>query len=116
MSLVDVIADFKTGVYEVTRKAATTYVRGIATEGATTTFQAEAMVAPLTGRELVRLPEGERANERRLFLTPVELRVSTDAGASDRVSIGGESWEVEDVEDWRELAGFYRCTVRREGR
>jgi hypothetical protein len=114
--LSDVVRSNKTGAYRVTRRGATTFSKGYAQQAAAFAFNVDAVVAPLAGRELERLPEGERASDRRLFVCLVPLRVSGAEGASDVVAIGGEDFEVEDVEDWSPHGGFYKCIVRKVGR
>ena len=97
----------------VTRSDVASYgTDGRAVPGLATTFPAVAMVAPLSGRDLQRLPEGLRAMELRNFFSTVALRTGA---APDVVSIGGEDWQAEHVEDWGGLGAYWRTVVRRVG-
>lgn len=111
MSVTDAIASFATGVYTVTRRAAGTSTKGKVTPGEASTFTIQASVQPLGGRELMRLTEGQRASERRLVFTTVELRTGT---LPDVITLGDEPWEVEAVESWvTPLGTFYKVTAAR---
>lgn len=111
-SLLGTLEALATGTYTVTRRGADVMVKGRLQPGPAETLEVRAVVAPLGGRDLLRLPEGQRAQERRLFLCPERLQTG---GSPDTVTIDGEAWEVESVEDWSQLAGFFRCVVLKAG-
>lgn len=102
--------------HTVKRPAETTYVNGRAVTGVVTTLEVKAHFQPMTGRELQRLPEGERSKEMRVGWTAEPLRSSGEEGQSDVVEIEGDDWEVSRVEDWSESGGFYRLYVTRVSR
>jgi len=106
----EVIEALKTGTYTVTRRATGEVVRGRIQPGTPTTFTIDASVQPLGTRELLRLPEGMRARERRLVFSPVQL---FSGPSPDTLVIEGWEWEVEGAEDWHVVASFWRCIVVR---
>lgn len=57
---------------------------------------------PLTGRDLVRIEEGDRSRERRKLYSADELFVSREGAgnAADIVTIDGIQFQVENVEKW----------------
>lgn len=111
-TLMDAIALAGAGTYAVRTGAAVVYVNGIATRGAEPGIvQVLACVVPITGKDLQRLPEGERTTERRAVFTDYPLRTSGPARWGDVVVIGGEDWQVESLEDWTALGGFVRAVV-----
>ena len=118
MDLAGLIADFATGSYTVTRRAAaTTDGHGRNVAGATSSISIVAAVAPASGRDLLRLPEGRRANETRMVLTATALLVGGQGAANeaDLISIDGASWEVQHVEVWRQPgvdAAGYKALVQ----
>jgi membrane protein implicated in regulation of membrane protease activity len=110
----DLIADFATDTYSVTRRAAATYVDGIATPGATTTFSILAAVVPASGRDLLRLPEGRRSTETKTVYTASVLLVGAVGGnEADIVTIEGDSWEVQTAGQWPAATGFCVAIVQR---
>jgi hypothetical protein len=88
--------------YTVTRREST-YVSGRRVTATPATFDIVAMVQPLSGRELARLPEGMRTRELRAVWTTADLRVD---GEPDSLSVDGVEWEVQLKTDWAVLGGF----------
>jgi len=80
------------------------------------TFTITASVQPLSGRQLDRLPELLRSREVQVLFTKDELRIASATTEGDLVTIDGDVWEVQQVENWRTLATFTRCLVARRGR
>ena len=113
LDLSGVIRALKSGTYTVTRYAAGDYDEGVYEEGATSTFTIDASVQPAGGKDLERLPEGERLKDYLTVLTPTELRTRADAASPDRVSIDGATYEVVEVADWFSEGNFYRALVHR---
>lgn len=109
----DVISEFLTGTYTVTRPGAVEFdtTPGKPTEGAASTFTISAAVQPVSGRDLQRLPEGFRAESARTLYTQGTLRMEP---APDIVAIEGASWQVEAIEPWA-AGGFSKCIVRKVG-
>ncbi len=109
MNLSNVIASLATGTYTVTRWAADSYdTNGVLVKGATSTLSVLACVQPLTGRDLQRLPEGRRTREGKAVYTATALRVEPVA---DRISIDGETYEVESVRVWYDSGAYYRAVA-----
>ena len=111
------LALLATGVYTVTRPAASTYSSGVEVPDASpTTFQVQAVVNPVTGIELFRLPEGRRTTDFREVFVSVALNSESDANSADLVSIDGINFEVDRSERWNSLANTWRCIVQRSAR
>lgn len=117
MDLASTVLDFSVS-YTVKRASG---VGGVGSDGifdppSTSNISVQAMVAPLAGRDLQRLPEGLRASETRHVYTTVELRGKAPGQRPDLVVIDGIDWQVEVVEDFSALGNYWRSTVRKVGR
>lgn len=114
-SLIDT---FKSGTYTVTRSGATTLVKGRPTAGASTTFDVEASVQPLTGKDTQSLPEGFYTTNTLVVFTRTKLNPVSSAD-SDRINIRGEDYDVMNVEYWEGWSGiddtYYRILCRKVG-
>lgn len=82
-----------------------------------TVLTIQASVQPATGKDLLRLPEGRRANETRVVFTTTQLYTGDqgDAFAADLLLIDGDPWEAQHVEVWQQsgIQGTgYRCIVQ----
>lgn len=111
MSTVAAIDSFSTGTYTRTRYAADTITNGVASRGAPSTASIVASVQPVTGADLQALPEGRRADEVKVAFSLSELRVK------DRLTIGGEPYEVDKVETWQAFGEtHYRALVSRRAK
>lgn len=102
----------------VTRPGAPTLDgHGRAVDGRESVVTVEACVQPLSGRELLRLPEGLRTRETVAVYSPVELRTANaSTGAlADQVHHAGGVFEVELVEAWGHLGGYWRAVAARRG-
>lgn len=110
------IAMLATGTYPVTRTAAGTYVGGSYVPGATVSLTVEAVVVPASGRQLERLPEGQRSKDTIAIYSPTELRTaSVDGPPADRLTWQGASYEVQSVKPWNEAGGFFEALAVRTG-
>jgi hypothetical protein len=92
--------------------------------GAVQSFWILGSVQPISGRETLSLPEGERSRDWRKVYTRTQLRpVETGAllggagRAGDRVVIDGEIFEVRTVQPYRAIIPHYRadCVRVQEG-
>lgn len=115
MSLAAAIDSFKTGTYTVTRYATGSYTAGRWAPGAPSTLNIDACIQPLTGRDLKILPEGRRADETLVLYTKTLLRVPSQGGGADQVSISGVMYEVIHVETWSSAIAdtYYRVLAAR---
>lgn len=107
---------FATGSYALVRRAAATYdVDGKVVEGAavlTTSFRA--VVVPMSGRELLALPEGQRTEEGRKIGTTFALQTRTPTTEPDEVTIDGDVWVVSTVSRVQFCGEtFYEATAAR---
>lgn len=115
MPLVGSIASFSTGTYSVSRTAAGSYVDGFYVDGGVSSFNIDASIQPVTGRETLAVPEGYRAEETRVVYTTTELRALTPTSIGDVITYKSEPWEVIKSEQWPDLAGseFTRAYIAR---
>lgn len=116
MDLSSLVDSFATGTYTVTRRTAAGYLRGVANPTTDETFAIRASVQPATGKDLLRLPEGRRADETRIIFTTTQLLIGDEGltTEADTVSIDGQNWEVQHVESWLQAGGgvAYRCIAQ----
>lgn len=113
MRLAGAIARLGGAPLAVTRGTAGTLAAGVFTAGATTQLTLTAMVQPVSGRDLLRLPEGLRTRELVAVFTPTALRTTDEhAGTpADRFTWQGRTYEVQLVEEWSHLGGYRRAVA-----
>ncbi len=99
----------------VTRSAASTYTGGRLDTPTTAALSISASVQPLTGRDLKRLPEGSRVSDALVLFTTTELKTSGAGQSPDLIAIGGESYEVQNVEAWGNVGSFWKAIVLKTG-
>lgn len=100
--------------YAVKVAAAPSFSHGIASQTYTPTT-ATAMVAPMTSdKELQRMPEGTRLDQLREIFTPFATKAGNEATgeSADVWTIDGVDFQVEQVEPWNVLGGFFRAVLR----
>ena len=71
--------------------------------GTKTEIAIEAIVLPMSGEEVLSLPEGLRVENLRKFISETEIRAvqeGDDPTPSDRILFDGGEWRVESVSDW----------------
>lgn len=110
--LASVVRNSPTGTYTVTRTAARAYTAGRANVPVETTLSVSAHVQPMDrGKVALLLADGKT------FVSAVEIWLETllyqggEAFEADSISIGGLDYEIQTVENFAGLAGFYRCTA-----
>lgn len=90
----------------LSRRAAGAYdADGQFVEGAVTTVATRATVQPVSGRERMELPEGARMQARWTIWSATELL------PDDRITFGGETYEVQFVMPRSTLGQFWRATL-----
>lgn len=97
------IAAFMTETYRVQRMGGDgTYVEGTYVPGRQTQLQVRGSLQPLSPREVLQLPEGERVRATYKFYTDGVLITSREAGErrADVVVVRGEQFKVMSVERW----------------
>lgn len=110
----EMVNDFATGIYAVTRFDVGTYVDGVYVAGSTSTLQVKALVMPAGGQELRKLPEGLQDVETFMVLSVTELKMDDTVSAPDRLVIPGRgTFELKKVEDWTAAGGFYKYLVQK---
>ena len=78
----------------------------------TSVIMAEASVQPISGEELMRLPEGYRAENMRELWTTTELKVAGAGQEADKIDIDGKIYQVESVKKWDHDGVYYQVVVR----
>ena len=83
--------------YTVKRTVAGSYVNGVYVEGAETTLTIQASVQPMSGNDLVAVPEGRRASDMVKLYTSTDLFSQGDTGSGqspDRLVWLGKDYEI----------------------
>lgn len=108
---------FNTRTFTVTRKAAGTYVKGIWSDGATSTFSASGSLQPVSAYTAKALLEGSRLTTMQEFITGTKL-IATDPLTQitgDTISIDNEIWVVIKVDGWQNgILPHYSCFITRK--
>lgn len=110
--LSDVIAELATGTYTVMRKPARVLNAStgeFAGAGTATTLSVLACVQPLDGLALQRLPEGRRAKATWSVWTATPLL------SEDIITVNGEDFEVDILNDWTASGNFCKAIALRMG-
>ena len=81
---------------KVCRKAKGAYVDGFYSDGKSCEFDIVASIQPLTGREILQVPEGDRLREHFNIFSEFKMQVN-DVMIKDSLK-----YEVQKVEDWNE--------------
>ena len=87
--------------YTLKRKNPGSYVAGKWVDGSNISgLVAFASIQPLSGKEMVRIPEGDRNRERKVAYSADELRVADPSGKykADILTVDGQDFQVESVE------------------
>lgn len=110
----EMVNDFATGIYDVERFGAGSYIDGTYTGSGSTILHVKALVMPASGQALMRLPEGDRSTETFTVLSVTELKTNETVSQADRITIPDRGvFEVAVVEDWTAAGGFYKYMVQR---
>ncbi len=118
MNLQPVIASLKTGTYTVTRSAlwlgASHYDSSgvLVRDDDPSTFPIDAVVTPVSGANLMRLPDGFATKDLRQVLTATALHAKDETHGGDTIAIDGDSYAVQDPSEW---PGFGQYIVARVG-
>jgi len=83
--------------FTVKRTVAGVYTNGVFVEGAETTIMIQASVQPVSGQDLVAIPEGRRASDMVKAYTESDLFSQGDAGSGqspDRLVYLGKDYEI----------------------
>lgn len=110
MNLSSVITNLGATNYTVTRLASNGYTDGRRNAPTSSTLTILAMVQPVTGRELDRMPEGLQDKEVRAVWTVADLKVTVAGGEHepDVITIDGFAYQVQSVDDWSTLGSYRR--------
>lgn len=107
----DLIASMNGQQLTVRRYAPGSYVAGKYVPGATSAPACLASVQPLSGNEIVRIPEGDRQRERKKLYAADLLQISNEAvmqKADEILGLEGRDWQVESVQKWTD---YWKCII-----
>lgn len=78
-------------------------------------FRMMASVQPMSQKQLARLPEGTRAEGAVAVYSKQPLRTvrQSDARQADEFCYNGVDYQVQSVDDWFDLGGYYMMTATR---
>jgi hypothetical protein len=79
------------------------------------TFRLMASVQPLSQKMLARLPEGTRAEGTVVVFSKEPLKTvrTSEAKQADEFCYNGVDYQVQSVEDWHDLGGYFMMTATR---
>ncbi len=79
------------------------------------TFECQASIQPMSNRELQQLPEGQRNSGRIKGYTTEELKTvqTSDCKQPDRLEYRGVTYEIDKVDDWMDLGGYFKIEAER---
>lgn len=99
MTLID---NFKTDEITIKRYDTGAYNNGVYVPGAITEFTVNAVVMPLTGKELLNLPEAQRTKRALRVYTDIQLVTADDVNnkKADRFDHQEREYEIQKNEDW----------------
>jgi hypothetical protein len=83
--------------YNVKRTVAGSYVSGVFVEGSETTLTIQASIQPVSGQDMVSVPEGRRSSDMVKVYTDTDLFSQGDAGSGqspDRVVWRSKEYEI----------------------
>lgn len=109
MDFTDVIEEFFTGTYTVTRTAPRTLTKGRANAPSTSSVSIRASAQQASGRDLAVFPEGNYPTDAIVFYTATELLTAGAAQEADVVTYRGESYEIQHVERWDDLGNYFKA-------
>ena len=85
------------------KSTATTYVNGKAVPGSTATSTIVASIQPLSGQEMLLLPEARRTSQAVVIYTATPLRVANSVAGldADIITYSGSDYEILSCEPWQ---------------
>jgi len=107
----DLIASMNGQNYSTKRVATGSYnSAGVYVPGTSSTINVFASVQPLGGKDLVRIPEGDRTRQRHKLYSAdlMQSNNETTGATADIVTIDGGTFQVESVEKWTD---YYKVIV-----
>jgi hypothetical protein len=101
------------GTYEVdltvNRRGLGLTIKGRYFPAAITAIPFKGALVPVTGKDLLRLPEGLRTQEVIRIFSQQEIRTAREPSKNeaDEIYYRGEFWEVQNVSDWTDQGAFF---------
>lgn len=116
MDLSGVVLGLASGSYSVARSLGGYDGDGRYYPGTISTFNIQASVQPLKGRDLLRLPEGLRTEELVTIYTPTQLFTQGANQDPDVVTVAGLQYQVQTVEQWGPDGSYWKAIAAKLGR
>lgn len=115
--LSDVIFQLQSGTYTVTRSAPGVIGSdGRLVPGSQSTFSILASVQPMTGRDLLRLPEGQRTKENLKIWSQTQLFTSGAGQDPDTVAVDDADFQVQMCRRWGPNGNYWYAEASKVGR
>lgn len=111
----DVIEDFNTGTYVVTRRTPVVAIKGRAQPPTTSMFSVRACVQPASGRQLQRLPDGMRKSETISIWCVEELITREVSNLPDLIEVGSHTYEIQNSRDYADLGNYFESLAIKVG-
>lgn len=99
-------------------QSAGAYVDGEWTPGAETSRTVKALVYPMSGLELMRLPENERQQGLVTIFAPVPLQTASQSAATpaEVLEFNGSDYEIDRIEAWTSHGNYWQGRAALKGR
>lgn len=107
MSFFDDASAGLTEAFTYTRSTRTAGSDGRAATPSDATASGNGVFEPLSGRELLRMPEGERGSEWLAVWTSAAITLG------DQISYGGASYEASHADGWTFHGGYVRAQIKK---
>ena len=104
--------------YTIRSRAAATAVDGELVEGAESSRTIQALIYPMTGKELRRLPENERSSDMLTIFSSEEIVSQSQAAKvpAEILEFAGVDYEFDKVEPWSAQGKYWQARATRKGR
>lgn len=111
--LTDAIDELATGIYLVHRFGPSVFVDGEKVTTSSSDLNCTAVVFPAGGRQIMRLPEGQRAMQIIGIITATELLTAEAGHEPDQLRYNGEWYQVQQTDRWQQSGGFWAYVGQR---
>ena len=104
--------------YTIRGQSAGAYVSGEWVEGVETSRTVQAVIYPMTGKELQRLPENERTQGALTIFAAEALQTAQQSAATpaEVLEYKGADYEMDKVEAWEDQGSYWQGRATRKGR
>ncbi|MCP4967435.1 MAG: hypothetical protein GY926_19655 [bacterium] len=104
--------------YTVRTRAAASFVNGELVPGAETSRTTKLLIYPMTGRELMRLPENERQQSKVTIFSAETFHSGdrSDQVPAEIIEYGGDDYEIDKREAWTDQGKYWQGSATLKGR